>query len=151
MRALIADKSKLMRTILRSLCEERGFTVKEAEVAEKLSEQVRDATADLVLIDAGCDLNSLTQLRDCGGEGQHDTVIVLLSSRDLTQSECRSSMFAGANYLLLKPFKAIELDAILRSSGLEDRSRASTCGPEPTSTGDISCENSVIFREGCCV
>ncbi len=151
MRALIADKSRLMRTILRRLCEERGFTVKEAEMIGNLSTQVRGATPDLILFGAGCDPSSLKQLQECRREAQHDTVIVLVSSRDLTQSECQSSMIAGANYLLLKPFRAIELDAILRSSGLEVCPRVSCGGLRLTPTGDGSCGSSIADRDGCCV
>jgi len=155
MKAIILNKSRLMRSVLRHLCEERGFAVKEAGTRQKAIEQIRAAAPDLILTEeTTCGPESLDFLRCCRNEAPREAVIVVVGLPELPSAERQSAAIAGADYFLPKPFSAIQLDYILQLSGLERRSCISACtspdGVLPTIL-TVNSKSCIQLWEGCCV
>lgn len=154
MRALIVNKSRLMRSVLRHLCEERGFAVMESGTRQRAIEQSRVGSPDLILTEeATCDPESLDFLRFCRKEAPRDVVIVVVGLPELSKAERQSAAIAGADFVLPKPFTAIQLDYILELSGLERRSCISTCTADGvlSSALVVNPKGTIQLWEGCCV
>ncbi len=155
MRALIVNKSRLMRSVLRHLSEERGFAVMESGADETALEQIRFASPDLILTEeATCNPELLKFLRSCRSEASRNAVIVVVGLQELSKAERQSAAIAGADFFLPKPFTAIQLDYILQLSGLERRSCISTCSVVDgvlSSRLPINPKSTIQLWEGCCV
>lgn len=155
MKAIIVNKSKLMRSVLRHLCEERGFAVKESGTHQKAIEQIRAASPDLILTEEPtCGPETLDFLKFCRNEGARQAVIVVVGLPEVPDAERQSAAIAGADFFLPKPFSAIQLDYILQLSGLEKRSCISACNSADGVLSTILTLNSkscIQLWEGCCV
>lgn len=155
MKAFIVNKSRLMRSVLRHLCEERGFAVKEAGSHQKATELIRAASPDLILTEeTTCDHETLDFLRTCRNEAPRQAVIVVVGLPEASDAERQSAAIAGADFFLPKPFSAIQLDYILQLSGLEKRSCISACSSTDgvlSSMLTINSKSCIQLWEGCCV
>jgi DNA-binding response OmpR family regulator len=108
-RALIVDDSRAMRTILRRLCIESGYT-DVTEVADVTSARVAavDGRPDIVIVDWELpDGNAIDFVRCLRAEGDDAPVVVLAPGaiEDAAGAACA----AGADDVVLKPFTGDDL------------------------------------------
>ncbi len=118
MRAIIVDDSRAMRTILRRLCIESGYTdVTEAPDLATARLVVVDARADLVIVDWRLPDGTATDLvRALRSEGETATCIVLAPSSIPDAAE--QARAAGANDCVPKPFTGDDLRCRLAAPAL---------------------------------
>lgn len=102
---LIVDDSRVVRKVMRNICEAIGFTCTEAENGQLALEACRLSMPELVM----CDWNMpvmegvefLRLLRqDPGG----DAPIVIMCTTNNDMSRIEEALIAGANEYIMKPF-----------------------------------------------
>lgn len=109
---LIVDDDKATATLLRTLFEIEGMEGAVCSRAEEVLNDVRREQPDLVLMDAHlAEVDSLSILHEIKDDPALEPIpVVMVSGMD------RSDEFkqAGASEFVLKPFKPVDLMAVLR-------------------------------------
>lgn len=123
MRALIVDDSRAMRTILRRLCIESGYT-DVTEVPDVTSARVAavDGRPDVVLVDWELpDGTALDFLRCLRAEGDDAPVVVLVPNT--AEGGADEAIAAGADDCVAKPFTGDDLRRrlVARAGSREER------------------------------
>ena len=122
-RVLVIEDNDDIRTLIRYMLKSKGHEVREAENGVQGVHAYRDEPADLVLLDMYMPemdgLEAMRELRQIDpkvrivamtGGGSHNNMNIL-----------RSALFMGADKLLLKPFTADELLAVLTGALVAER------------------------------
>jgi two-component system chemotaxis response regulator CheY len=109
MRALIVDDSRAMRTILRRLLIESGYTdVTEAPDATSARIAAVDGRPDVVVVDWQLpDGNALDLVRCLRAEGEQAPVVVLAPATETDAPDAARA--AGATHCVAKPFTGDDL------------------------------------------
>jgi CheY-like chemotaxis protein len=116
MRILIVDDCPIARVGLRSMLEDEGFTVTEADDGERVVAAVDRVDADLILCDMlmpGC--NGLDVIRELRRALPHVKIIAMSAGRYNGSADMlQTAMYLGADEILYKPFSSTKLMATVR-------------------------------------
>jgi DNA-binding response OmpR family regulator len=117
-RALIVDDSRAMRTILRRLCIESGYTdVTEAPDVTSARVAAVDGRPDIVVIDWQLpDGTGLDLVRCLRAEGERAAMVVLAPSAE--RGAAQAAADAGADDCVAKPFTGDDLRRRLAAPSL---------------------------------
>lgn len=107
-RVLVVDDDRLVRMTLRLKLEGEGYAVDEASTAEEAVRRLSTFGYDLVVTDLDLAGESATEVvRHAKALDPHVRVIVLTAAAE--DAEAREAMRAGANTVLLKPYRLAEV------------------------------------------
>jgi len=120
MNALVVEKSKTMRSVLRRLLSMRGFAVAEApdgrhalDVLHKL------ASPEVVLVDwVPREIDCLEFIGCLRKRAASEALIIMLTAVEPGIREFQSALIAGADDYLMKPFTSKHIDEKLARAGL---------------------------------
>ena len=135
LRILIVDDEPAILRFLRAGLGSQGYAIIEASAGSPALDLVRDARADLVVLDLGLpDIDGLEVIRRIRGSGIMLPVIVLSSRNDETAKV--AALDLGADDYVTKPFGIEELLARIRAA---QRHRLQQQGEKPIfRTGDLT-------------
>ncbi|HJT43686.1 MAG TPA: response regulator [Rhizomicrobium sp.] len=116
--SLIVDDSRVVRTVVRRILEERSYTVAEAEDGMGGLRACREKMPDLIFLDWNLpSMKGLEFLKSVRGQQGGDHPIILFCTTESDQAEIAAAMAAGANDYVMKPFDAEAVRAKLESLG----------------------------------
>ena len=106
MRALVLDDSRAMRTILKGILSEVGFTVQEApNVRDALVVLGQGDDFDLALVDWNLpDVEGIEFVREVRAQRRFDRVKLMMVTTETETAQVASAIQAGANEYIMKPF-----------------------------------------------
>ena len=106
MQVLVVDDSRTVRRILRTVLEEAGFTVREAEDG-RVALHMLDQHPEIELVITDWDMpqmDGLTLLQTLRSHPDYGELPVLMVTQESRASHVREAMEAGASAYLMKPF-----------------------------------------------
>ncbi len=110
-RVLVVDDDTSLRLLLRTTLAADDFEVEEVSSAEEAREAARFWRPAVVLLDVGLPgVDGLSFCAELVGGGSHDTIVILLTGEDISDSAAR---LAGAKALVRKPFSPLELMTLI--------------------------------------
>ena len=106
MRTLVIDDSRAMRMIIRSVLQELGHDVREAQHGqEALSVLESSGPFDLALVDWNMPvLNGYEFVRAVRANHSYDAMKLMMVTTEVETSQVARALEAGANEYLMKPF-----------------------------------------------
>ncbi|HKQ45742.1 MAG TPA: response regulator [Rhizomicrobium sp.] len=117
--SLIVDDSRVVRTVVRRILEERSYTVAEAEDGMSGLRACREKMPDLIFLDWNLpSMKGLEFLKSVRGQQGGDHPIILFCTTESDPAEIAAAMAAGANDYVMKPFDAAAVRAKLEELGL---------------------------------
>ena len=112
MRALVIDRSKLMRVLLRGVLAQRGFEVTCAATSRDAMDSPENA--DVVLIEWDlCDPEVPAFISRIGRRRGARSLFVVLAGCEPSPRTVLRARTAGAHRILVKPFTCAQLDSAL--------------------------------------
>ncbi|HKY18584.1 MAG TPA: response regulator [Rhizomicrobium sp.] len=115
---LIVDDSRVVRTVVRRILEERSYTVAEAEDGMSGLRACREKMPDLIFLDWNLpSMKGLEFLKSVRGQQGGDHPIILFCTTESDPAEIAAAMAAGANDYVMKPFDAEAVRAKLEELG----------------------------------
>jgi DNA-binding response OmpR family regulator len=109
---LIVDDDRATSTLLRTLFEMEGFVGVVCPRPEDVLSTVRLEKPDVILMDVHlAQVDSLQILREMRGDGELQAIPVVMTSGLDLREKCEAN---GANGFMQKPFKPVELVALVR-------------------------------------
>lgn len=123
MKCLVVDDSRVVRKVSRTMMEDFGFSVDEAEDGQKALEYCKTTTPDIILLDWNMPvMNGLEFLKALRQLPDGMTPIVIFCTTENDMAHIQAAMEAGANEYIMKPFDEDILGGKLRQlSLLNDR------------------------------
>jgi two-component system chemotaxis response regulator CheY len=120
MNALVVEKSKTMRSVLRRLLSMRGFAVSEAADGRNALDVLHKLGApEVVLVDwIPCETDSLEFISCLRKRDAREALIIMLAAAEPGIREVQSALIAGADDYLMKPFTSKQIDEKLARAGL---------------------------------
>jgi two-component system KDP operon response regulator KdpE len=113
-RIMIVDDDPQIRRVLRMALVAQGYEVVDARNGDEALEKLRDAKADLVILDMN--MPGMTGLETCRTiRSTSDIPIIMLTVRD-AESDKVEALDAGADDYMTKPFGSPELLARIRAA-----------------------------------
>lgn len=112
MKALVIDRSKLMRILLRRILAIRGFEVVHAAAPPELADGWQDAAVVLVEWDLRSPGVPAFIARARRNGASRSVVVVLAGSQPESREVMRAEL-SGADHILVKPFTSAQLDTAL--------------------------------------
>ena len=117
--SLIVDDSRVVRTVVRRILEERSYTVAEAEDGMSGLRACREKMPDLIFLDWNLpSMKGLEFLKSVRGQQGGGHPIILFCTTESDPAEIAAAMAAGANDYVMKPFDAAAVRAKLEELGL---------------------------------
>lgn len=120
MRALVIDDSRTMRRILRSIVEQFGYEVEEAENGKEALEVLEQlGQIELALVDWNMPvMNGLEFVKNMRASGKHPETKLMMVTSETEIDRVVESLEAGANEYLMKPLTPDALKEKLQIMGL---------------------------------
>ena len=116
--ALVIDDSRVIRKVARSLLEEMGFEVREAEDGALALEALRERTADVAIVDAAMpNMDGVAFLKALRREPSIAPRAAIFCTTENDAAHLDQAYLAGARGVLLKPFDKGTMEAALAASG----------------------------------
>jgi cyclic di-GMP phosphodiesterase len=110
-RVLVVDDDTSLRLLLRTTLAADDFEVEEVASAEEAREAARFWRPAVVILDVGLPgVDGLSFCAELVLGGNHDTIVILLTGEDISESAAR---LAGAKALMRKPFSPLQLMTLI--------------------------------------
>src|SRR6266545_357781 len=110
-RVLVVDDDTSLRLLLRTTLAADDFEVEEVASAEEAREAARFWRPAVVILDVGLPgVDGLSFCAELVLGGNHDTIVILLTGEDISESAAR---LAGAKALVRKPFSPLQLMTLI--------------------------------------
>lgn len=119
MEVLIIDDSRVMRSILRRICTDLGFAVREAGDGQQALDALAEGVPDLCLIDWNMPvMDGLTFVTRVRAEPEWRQITLMMVTTESEQGQIVRALAAGAHEYVIKPFTAEAIAEKLELLGL---------------------------------